>query len=72
MSRAGTIVWFAHHEVRLTWRDWLGLMSGRRRSGRRAALGFIAIALFLHGSPTWSFIVIRIWHARLTSGCCWC
>jgi ABC-2 type transport system permease protein len=49
VSRAGTIAWFAHHEVRLTWRDWLGLMSGRRRSGRRAALGFIGIALFLHG-----------------------
>ena len=31
------------------WRDWLWLMSGRRRSVRRAALGVIAIALFLHG-----------------------
>ena len=46
---SGTIVWFARHEVRLAWRDWLWLMSGRHRSGRRVALGFIAIALFLHG-----------------------
>ncbi len=50
MSRAGTIVWFAHHEGRLAWRDWLWLMSGGgRRSRRRVALGLIAIALLLHG-----------------------
>ena len=49
MSRAGTIVWFARHEVRLAWRDWLWLMSGRRRSGRKVALGVITIALLMHG-----------------------
>jgi ABC-2 type transport system permease protein len=50
VSRAGTIVWFAHHERRLAWRDWLWLMSGGgRRSWRRVALGLIAIALLLHG-----------------------
>jgi ABC-2 type transport system permease protein len=49
VSRAGTIFWFAHHEWRLARRDWLWLMSGRRWSRRRAALGLIAIALFLHG-----------------------
>src|SRR5438132_3343234 len=49
-ERAGTIVWFAYHEGRLAWRDWLWLMSGGgRRSTRRVALGLIAIALFLHG-----------------------
>ena len=49
MSRAGTIFWFAHHEWRLAWRDWLWLVSGRRWRKRRVALGLIAIALFLHG-----------------------
>jgi ABC-2 type transport system permease protein len=49
VSRAGTISWFAYHEWRLAWRDWLWLMSGRRWSKRRVALGLIAIALFLHG-----------------------
>jgi len=49
VSRAGTIVWFARHEGRLAWRDWLWLMSGRRRSRGRVALGLIAIALVLHG-----------------------
>ena len=48
MSRPGTIFWFAHHEGRLAWREWLWLMSGRRQSGRRLALGLIAFALFLH------------------------
>jgi ABC-2 type transport system permease protein len=49
VSRTGTILWFARHEARLAWRDWLSLVSGRRRNPRRAALGFVAIALFLHG-----------------------
>jgi ABC-2 type transport system permease protein len=49
VSRAGTIFWFAHHECRLAWRDWLWLMSGHRWSRRRVGLGLIAIALFLHG-----------------------
>ena len=49
MSRAGTIFWFAHHEWRLARRDWSWLMSGRRWSRRRVALGLIGIVLFLHG-----------------------
>jgi ABC-2 type transport system permease protein len=49
VSRAGTIVWFARHEVRLAWRDWLWLISGRRRSGRKVALAAITIALLVHG-----------------------
>jgi ABC-2 type transport system permease protein len=49
VSRAGTIVWFARHEARLAWRDWLWLLSARRRSKCKASLGLIAVALFLHG-----------------------
>ena len=49
MRRGGTIFWFARHEWRLAWRDWLWSVSGRRRSRRRLALVLIAIALFLHG-----------------------
>jgi ABC-2 type transport system permease protein len=48
VSRAGSIFWFARHELRLAWRDWLWLISGRRRSGRKVALGVITIALLLH------------------------
>jgi ABC-2 type transport system permease protein len=49
VSRPGSIFWLTHHEARLAWREWQWLMSGRRRSGRRLALGLIAIVLFLHG-----------------------
>jgi ABC-2 type transport system permease protein len=48
--RPGTIGWFALHEARLAWRDWLSLMTGgqRRRVGT-VVLGLIAFALFMHG-----------------------
>ncbi len=48
--RSGTLGWFALHEARLAWRDWLSLLTaGHRRSIRTVALGFIAFALFAHG-----------------------
>jgi ABC-2 type transport system permease protein len=56
VNRAGTILWFAHHEGRLAWRDWLWLMSTRHRSVRRAVLGAIAIGLFLHA---FAFLVLH-------------
>jgi ABC-2 type transport system permease protein len=50
MIRSGTIGWFALHEARLAWRDWLSLMTaGHRRRARAVALGFIAFAFFAHG-----------------------
>ena len=50
MSRPGTIGWFALHEARLAWRDWLWLMTGgNRRRASTVAVGFLAFALFMHG-----------------------
>lgn len=50
MSQPGTIGWFAQHEVRLAWRDWLSLMTaGSRRRARTVAIGFIVFACFVHG-----------------------
>jgi ABC-2 type transport system permease protein len=50
MSQPGTIGWFAQHEVRLAWRDWLSLMTaGSRRRVRTVAIGFIVFACFVHG-----------------------
>lgn len=50
MIRPGTIGWFARHEARLAWRDWLSLMtSGHPRRARTVAAGFLVFALFLHG-----------------------
>jgi ABC-2 type transport system permease protein len=49
VSHAGTLTWFARHEARLAWRDWLSLMTaGRRRRGWTVALGLAIFALFLH------------------------
>ncbi len=50
MSVPGTVGWFARHEARLAWRDWLWLMTGGyRRRARTVALGFLVFALFMHG-----------------------
>lgn len=50
MTRAGSLPWFARHELRLAWRDFLWLMTaGRKRRARSVALGFIVFAVFLHG-----------------------
>ncbi len=48
MSRAGTLTWFAHHECRLAWRDWLSMMTaGRRRRMRTVAIAIAAFAIFM-------------------------
>jgi len=50
MIRAGTVAWFARHEIRLAWRDWAWLLSGgRRRRGYTVALGLVAFVLLMHG-----------------------
>ncbi|HTO85064.1 MAG TPA: permease [Methylomirabilota bacterium] len=50
MSGPGTLVWFARHECRLAWRDWLSMMTaGRRRRARSIALGLVVFVLFMHG-----------------------
>src|SRR5262249_26461721 len=39
MTGPGTLTWFAAHELRLSWRDWLGMMTaGRRWRARSGAL----------------------------------
>jgi ABC-2 type transport system permease protein len=44
-----TLTWFARHEVRLAWREWLAMMTAGRRGRTRAAIiGLIALAVFLH------------------------
>ena len=50
MSGAGTIGWFALHETRLAWRDWLALISGGgRRRKSTVAIGFTVFAVIMHG-----------------------
>jgi ABC-2 type transport system permease protein len=49
MIEAGTAIWFARHESRLAWRDWLSMMTaGRRERVRTVTLGIIAFLVFMH------------------------
>jgi len=50
MSRPATIGWFARHEARLAWRDWVSLMTaGRHKRTSTLVLGFTAYVLIMHG-----------------------
>jgi ABC-2 type transport system permease protein len=49
MSSAAALTWFARHELRLAWRDWLAMMTAGRRGRKRAAvIGLIAFAAIMH------------------------
>ena len=45
ITQPGTVAWFARHEARLAWRDWLAMMAGGNR--RRLRRIVIVIALFV-------------------------
>ena len=49
MSSATALMWFARHELRLAWREWLAIMTAGRRGRKRAAIiGLIVLAAILH------------------------
>jgi ABC-2 type transport system permease protein len=49
VSQPGSLAWIAHHELRLAWRDWLGLMTGGKRARIPiVALVFVGIAIGMH------------------------
>jgi len=50
MIRPGSIGWLALHEARLSWRDWLYLITGgHSRRAVTSGIVFVAFVLFLHG-----------------------
>src|SRR5207244_4121734 len=49
------LVWFARHEVRLAWREWLAMMTGGRRRRKRAVIGLLVFAAILH-LPAWAVV----------------
>jgi ABC-2 type transport system permease protein len=58
MSAPGTIVWFAEHEFRLAWRDWVSMMTAGRRARARVrtlAVVFTILALVTHAV---AFVVV--------------
>src|SRR6202040_71096 len=49
MTSAAALTWFARHELRLAWREWLAMMTaGRRGRKRRAIIGLIVFAAIMH------------------------
>ncbi len=48
MSASANLTWFARHEIRLAWREWLAMMTGGRRKRKYAFVGLLAFAAFLH------------------------
>ena len=43
------LTWFARHEIRLAWREWLAMMTaGRRRRKRAAIVGVLILAGIMH------------------------
>lgn len=56
MSSATALSWFARHELRLAWREWLAMMTGGQRKRKRAAMiGLVVFAAVLH-LPAWAVI----------------
>ncbi len=46
---SASLTWFARHEIRLAWRDWLAMMGGRRGRRRTAIIGgMLTIAALMH------------------------
>jgi ABC-2 type transport system permease protein len=48
MSSATALTWFARHEIRLAWREWLAMMTGARKKRTRAVVGLLLLAAIMH------------------------
>jgi ABC-2 type transport system permease protein len=49
MSSVTALSWFARHEIRLAWREWLAMMTAGRRGRKRAAIiGLVFLAAIMH------------------------
>ncbi len=49
MNSTATLAWFARHELRIAWRDLLGMMtSGRRSRQIGVVLGLAVVAAVMH------------------------
>lgn len=47
--KSGSLLWFARHEIRLAWREWLAVMTGGRKQRRWGfLLGLAAFAILAH------------------------
>ncbi|KUO54285.1 MAG: hypothetical protein APF80_06150 [Alphaproteobacteria bacterium BRH_c36] len=61
-AQAASLKWFARHELRLAWRDWVQLMSGGRRLKDHAVL--IGMALFAVGLHWLAYVLVSAFFAQ--------
>ena len=60
---SAALTWFARHEIRLAWREWVAMMTGGRRGRKRAAIiGIVGLAAIMH-LPAYA-VVGRYAHLR--------
>jgi ABC-2 type transport system permease protein len=56
VTHTGSLAWFANHELRLAWRDWLSMMTaGRRGRERVVAIALTIFVVFAH-LLAWFFV----------------
>jgi ABC-2 type transport system permease protein len=56
VTHTGSLAWFANHELRLAWRDWLSMMTaGRRGRERVVAIALTIFIVFAH-LLAWFFV----------------
>jgi ABC-2 type transport system permease protein len=48
VSTATHLSWFARHEFRLAWREWLAMMTGGRRRRNRALIALLVFVAIVH------------------------
>jgi len=49
MNSTTALTWFARHELRLAWREWLAMMTAGRKGRKRAAIiGLLVFAAVMH------------------------
>jgi ABC-2 type transport system permease protein len=48
MSSSAALSWFARHEIRLAWREWLAMIAGRRGKRKRAIIALIGFVAIMH------------------------
>jgi ABC-2 type transport system permease protein len=69
MIQPGTALWFARHEARLAWRDWIAMMTaGRRERLWKVAIGFAVFVILMH---TVAYSVVGRLPARPRTSRCW-
>jgi ABC-2 type transport system permease protein len=53
---AGSLTWFASHELRLAWRDWLSMMTAGRRGREKVVAVALAIFIVFAHIVAWYFV----------------